>query len=200
MAAQPPAYQRLPARGLALAASYRLYRASDHLLQICSTGYSEAYKRFYYRDIQALIIQPSRLFLILNWIFGFLTFCCAVIWVIDLADARANDPGSVVLGVVVTLVCAAPLALNLLAGPTCACYVRTAVQTERLRSLQRRRAARRVLEQIKPLIESAQRALPPVEPQPGMSAFAETPPVADIPPASEPTFPSPGAPSASAPG
>ena len=33
-----------------------LWQGKDHLLSIDSSGYTEEYKRFYYRDIQAIII------------------------------------------------------------------------------------------------------------------------------------------------
>ena len=48
------------------------------------------------------------------------------------------------------------LGLNVAAGATCACYVQTAVQVQRLHSLSRLRGARRILKQLNPLITAAQ--------------------------------------------
>ena len=48
---------------------------------------------------------------------------------------------------------------NVILGPTCVCYIRTAVQTERLGSVTRIPAARRLLKRIRPLIEGVQGSL-----------------------------------------
>src|SRR5260221_9835524 len=54
-------YRRLPGRGSTLTYYASLYEAADHLLQAASNGYTETYKRFYFRDIQAIIIRKT------NW-------------------------------------------------------------------------------------------------------------------------------------
>src|SRR2546430_6947924 len=48
---------------------------------------------------------------------------------------------------------------NVALGPTCACHIRTAVQTERLSAVTRIRTARRLLRRIRPLIEGVQGSL-----------------------------------------
>jgi hypothetical protein len=64
----PKEYQRLPGRGslvegnrwLAVTRSLcTVWMARDHLLLISRTGYTETYKRFYFRDIQAVIIRKT---------------------------------------------------------------------------------------------------------------------------------------------
>ena len=61
-------YQRLPGRGtqvdgdrwLAVSRSLcTVWMARDHLLLVSRTGYTETYKRFYFRDIQAVIIRKT---------------------------------------------------------------------------------------------------------------------------------------------
>src|SRR4030095_8113184 len=54
-----PGYRRLPGMGRNLMSFSRLWLGRDHLLAVYSTGYSENYKRFYYRDIQALITRTT---------------------------------------------------------------------------------------------------------------------------------------------
>ena len=48
------------------------------------------------------------------------------------------------------------LLINLALGPTCACHIRTAVQTERLSALNRVRTARKFIARVEPLIAAAQ--------------------------------------------
>ena len=56
-----------------------------------------------------------------------------------------------------------PLCFNILLGATCACEIRTAVQTEELSSLVRLRQTNRVLDKIRPLIVAAQGQLTAAE-------------------------------------
>ncbi len=134
----------------------------DHLLAVYSSGYSEDYKRFYFRDIQAVILRKTSTGKTTNFIFGGLA-------VLPLAAALTHsltdgfgDAISItwwVIGGVVLL----PLLSNILTGPTCKCYMKTAVQTEELPSLRRLRRARKVLARIRPLIAEAQGELTPGE-------------------------------------
>ncbi len=55
------------------------------------------------------------------------------------------------------------LILDLAAGPSCVCHVRTAVQTEELASLSRMRRARRVLDRLRLFIVRVQGQLAPEE-------------------------------------
>src|SRR6185503_15449364 len=64
-------YRRLPGRGMAVLQHARVYQGPDHLLQVVSTGYSEIYKRFYFRDIQAISIHKTHWGKIWNGIWGF---------------------------------------------------------------------------------------------------------------------------------
>jgi hypothetical protein len=49
-----------------------------------------------------------------------------------------------------------PLVINILLGTTCHCYIKTAVQTERLLAVGRLRTARKFLDRIRPRISEAQ--------------------------------------------
>src|ERR1700742_3857011 len=44
---------------VAVLARTSLWLGPDHLLRIESNGYSESYKRFYFRDIQGFIVQRT---------------------------------------------------------------------------------------------------------------------------------------------
>src|SRR5687768_16639659 len=61
-----------------------LWVGSDHLLQVEHTGYTEEYKRFYFRDIQAITVQKDNRFL--YWsvaLGGLLAGCIALVISVD---------------------------------------------------------------------------------------------------------------------
>lgn len=169
MSKEPQTYRRLPGKGATATAYHRLYQGPDHLLQVSSTGYSESYKRFYFRDIQAVIVQRTSLGKVLNWVFGGLTVLCLVFWGLVVSESVAYGfgegigSGYGVLAVLFTPVSIIPCIVNFVLGPTCECIVRTAVQVERLPTLRRVRRAEKVLDQIKALIEAEQGQLAPEE-------------------------------------
>jgi hypothetical protein len=152
-----------------------LWLGEDHLLSIDSASYSEEYKRFYFRDIQAFFICPTGRMAIWN---GILT-ALLVMHVLVLGWLGV----SVTVVLVVAGVLAVPLVLNNLSGPACKVYLRTAVQLEELPSLNRIRRAQRVLAIVRPLItavqgplsrdEAAQRLRDDAEPQLSPAAQGE---------------------------
>ena len=131
-----------------------LWLGKDHLLNIDATSYAEEYKRFYFRDIQAFTIQKTRRHEIWNWVLSVLLILC-------LAGvlSEATRPFMAFL----ILIFAMSLLINNILGPTCAFYIRTAVQTEHVPSLNRIRRTRKVLDHIRPLIVAAQGQLTPEE-------------------------------------
>lgn len=156
----PVKYSKLPGRGMArkgnafIAAtrtSARLWLGDDHLLQVETTGgYSENYKRFYFRDIQGFCLRKTKNWFVGNIVLGFLTgiFLLFALTVHDSA-------GLISLGII-TGVFGFFLLLNVLLGPTCRAHIKTAVHYEELPSLQRLRNANKVMARLRPLIEAAQ--------------------------------------------
>jgi hypothetical protein len=163
--APPITYARLPGSGLSRKGAAfisvaritcRLWLGDDHLLQVeAAGGYSETYKRFYFRDIQAIIIQKTKTWFVANTVLGVLTGLF-LLWGISVHD----EGGRIFLGFMTGLL-GLFLLVSLLRGPSCVCFLKTAVHMEELPSLRRRRNAERVLARIKPLIEAAQGPLPP---------------------------------------
>jgi len=127
-----------------------LWLGPDHLLGIDSSGYSENYKRFYFRDIQAFIIQTTDTYKYVSLVLGFLGLFLGIF-----AAITSDTVGRIILFLCAGLFCFFML-LNLLFGPTTQCYIQTAVQIESLPSLRRLRKARKVLNVIRPLLVSAQ--------------------------------------------
>ena len=131
------------------AGSTSLWLGKDHLLSIDSTGYTESYKRFYFRDIQAFFLRKTEgqkwVGLILAVLVGLFFFPAAL----------GEGPVRIVFGTGAAIFALAFL-LNLALGPACSCQLRTAVQVEELPSLVRIRRARKILERLRPLISAAQ--------------------------------------------
>ncbi len=155
-------YQRLTrarSRGIAIAfaLSSSLWLADDHLLCIDSNGYTETYRRFYFRDIQALILQRTARGEIVNAILGFIALLfvvfCLLVTVLLARIVFGAVAGLFGLGVLVNWLC----------GPTCKCLLRTAVQEEELPSLSRVRWARRAVARLGERIAGAQGAMPTAE-------------------------------------
>jgi hypothetical protein len=149
MPREPKRYQRLPGRGTSIVHYIRLYQGLDHLLQVSSTGYSELYKRFYFRDIQAITIRKTGWGNVWTVVFGVLM----VVFLLFGFDSSGN--GRIVLWSIAGffLTC---MIVHLMLGPACVCHIRTAVQTERLPTLRRVKAARKTIHRIKPFIVEAQ--------------------------------------------
>jgi hypothetical protein len=146
-----------------------LWQGKDHLLGIDSMGgYTEDYKRFYYRDIQAIVIRKTHWFTSGSVIFGTLA------GVPSLLGLAVDDLAWRIFWLCLAGLCWLLFAVHWLRGATCVCHIRTAVQTEQLPSLQRLRTARKVLDRLRPLVGqaqgtvSAERLLAPV-PAPGAS-------------------------------
>lgn len=128
----------------------QLWSGKDHLLQVEWDGYREYYKRFRYGDIQSLTMVRTQESLMITALLGVATFVFALFGVV----AAALELRIVMMSVAGLLAVLA--VVNLAGGPTCRCFLRTAVQQEELASLTRVRNARRVLDALRPLIAEAQ--------------------------------------------
>ena len=153
----PPAYKKLPGKGTNFIERITLYLAPDHLLYVSGTGFSESYRRFYFRDIHAVTVRKTVNGLLSNVLCGTLLFFCLV---------GALSTGGAVdwigWGIPASL-CATVLLINVLRGPTCVCDIHTAVQSRRLYSVNRLRRAARFLGVLRPLLLAAQGQVAPDE-------------------------------------
>ena len=179
------AYRRLPGREAGLLSYCRLWLGPDHLLLARTTAFSEEYKRFYFRDIQAVVTRRTERREILGVIFAFAAIFFGVLSVFT--DSGWRSFLFVMTGTVLFA-----LLVNWLRGPTCVCHLRTAVQIEELSPLKRFRATRKVIERLKPNIEKAQGPLAPelLRPKPPV-VFAAAPSDTATQPASRANQPPP---------
>jgi hypothetical protein len=169
-----------------------LYLGSDHLLSVETVFYSEKYRRFYFRDIQAITLRRTKRALVIGIVTGILTLLF-VLGVLLSSAIEARVVWSILAGV-----CFVPFVVNLIYGPTCTCELRTAVQTEKVPSMSRVRRAHKVLARIRPLIAEAQGQLTAEEItlrfQGRFVAPNNEPPLVE-PPVTQPPGPGPEAPS-----
>ena len=129
---------------------YTLWLGHDHLLYISAGIFVEEYKRFYFRDIQSLIIHKTDSWKVWNIVLG----CLAALFLIM---AIASDGiGTIGAGIMAGLMIL-NLGINYYRGPTCAAYIQTAVQNEKLHSMVRLKKAQKVLDTLKPVILLVQR-------------------------------------------
>ena len=153
MASESKTHRRLPGRGSSAFESVRLYLGSDHLLQVSSSGFTETYRRFYFRDIQTISLRKSAHGKAWNAV------CASIVVLLGAIASGIGGPAAIAWWAVAGIFLLV-LALNLGRGPTCVCRIRTAVQTRTLASLNRLRSATKVVAQLRPFIEAAQGALP----------------------------------------
>ena len=150
----PSRYKRLPGRGLTWGGPSRVWLGDDHVLLVLTRGYSETYRRFFFNDIQGVVVRRTHLGKMWNAVWGSFSVFFGL-----LALLVNDNPGTLILACIAVPFGVA-LLVNLLLGPTCAFHIRTAVQTERLPAVSRVRAANKFIARIEPLITAAQGELP----------------------------------------
>jgi len=135
----------------------QLWQGAEHLLLVEWDGSREYYKRFDYGDIQAVMVQKTGEGRLINAVLGVVTgiFLGLAIPASDIALRISLLVLAGLFGLI--------LLANALAGATCKCWIRTAVQLDDLPSLSRLPRTRKVLERIRPLIVAAQGQLAPNE-------------------------------------
>ncbi|MBV9463241.1 MAG: hypothetical protein JO317_03335 [Verrucomicrobiae bacterium] len=151
-----PRYRRLARRALGFHPNRQsLWLGPDHVLLVNNHFYTEDYKRFYFRDIQAFASKRTASWLILAglWALTALFF----LWTASIADEPFEANASLVFAA-----CAGGMLLyHLVAGPSCRTTLLTAVGAERISALDRVRKVRRVVARLRPLLEEAQGSLQP---------------------------------------
>ena len=154
-------YRRLAGRGrrtsgcVAIGAPiHTVWLADDHLvLRESVYGMSETYKRFYFRDVQAIIVRRSPRWI--AWMAIWMFLCLVFIFCYGVAHKQGWG-WPFLSGVCILLA-----VVQLARGPTCVTHLVTAVQRELLGSLNTVRKARRALKTLVPLIEQKQGTLDP---------------------------------------
>jgi hypothetical protein len=141
-----PQYRRMPGRS-GLFVRNSLWMSADHLLSVRRNPFSESYRRFYFTDIQAIVITelPNL------WApYGYAAAAFLIVTAATLVYARHP-----VWGGLCTIVALAAFIVSRQSAE-CACYLQTSVSTELLPSLRKRADAGNAVALLKSEIEKAQ--------------------------------------------
>lgn len=127
-----------------------LWLGRDHLLKVRNTGFTESYRRYYLKDVQAISVTETRTWM--QWALGLFVLDLIFLFICILVDAEAG----VITAFFTILPVTICLAINFFRGPSCVCRIHTAVQADRIEALSRLRGAKRVIESLRPVITEAQ--------------------------------------------
>ncbi len=155
-------YRKLPGRRRGLIMGSSVWLGSDHLLLVKSSRLREAYRRFYFRDIQAIVTAKAPRFHISTR-----SLVIAVAWLLGLAAVTGFQRGLRARSIDVNiawiwwallpaLACAW---LYVSAFRSCRTRIYTAVSAEELPSVYRTWTARRFLSLVEPYVTQAQGAV-----------------------------------------
>lgn len=155
-----------------------LLYAEEHLLLVTAEMATEHYRRFYFRDIEAIVACRTRE---RTWINLFLLLCSALTgWGMAMALRSETPPLAAVPAVILALFLLGML-INSLSGSRCRVTLQTRVQKVSLPSLQRIAQLRKALACIEPLIWAAQSASAEATVAPAAQTTAPTVPLAITP-------------------
>ena len=151
----------------------QLFLAPDHLMLVRSNRFEERYQRFYFKDIQALVVTalPSR-----SWLQASMAVLAGTIFLLALTVVQ-NPAWRALLGMFGVLPATIGL-VDYFRGQRCRMILKTAVSNEPLPAVSRMPAARLVISRLKPPIEQAQQGewTPEMAPVTGPPVMAPTPP------------------------
>ncbi len=138
-------YSSLPGNWLS---PVKTWMGADHLMVTRRSFFREEYRRFYFSDIQAIIVRQTASGMAWAIVLAAVTALVLLIW---LATAPSNLALCVISSLLILLV-----AWSFAKGPTCECHLRTAANLQRLPSIGRTKKARRFLDIIRPAIRGVQ--------------------------------------------
>jgi len=151
----PERYKKLPGRRRGLIRGASLWLGSGYLLSVKSMRFREDYKRFYFRDVQAIAVARAPRFHISTR-----AILIGALWLtaFGIASAAAPQYRAALWGVAAALVIAWVVVSGFF---SCRCRIYTAVSREELPSIYRVWTARKFLDRLTPHIAQVQGAVDP---------------------------------------
>jgi hypothetical protein len=147
-------YRRLPGRRRGVLNGSSLWMGSDHILLVRTAWFREEYKRFYLRDIQAIVVaRCPRFYFSVPMLIG------ALLWLLAGLRIALFGPGGFWPRWSDGAFAMAVVWLSISLASSCRCRLYTAVSKDELPSLYRTWTARRFLSQVTPRIEQVQGVL-----------------------------------------
>jgi hypothetical protein len=155
---EPAPYRKLLGPAVGVFSTITLWQGASHVLQVTAWPSGESYRRFFYRDIQAIVVRRSngrmRTNIVLGIISGLLVAGLGIAAASSGIDTLTD--GFAIFCEIVLGICLLWMLLNTLFGPTCTLHIQTAIQFERLPTVRRERGARKLLARLEPLVTAAQ--------------------------------------------
>ena len=142
-------YTRLPGARRTPVSKDTLWMASDHLLVVHSNRISEEYRRIYFKDVQALIVEESDQS-------GKKAVLGGVVAVLTLVMAALFLSKHYILAFLLLLVIAIPFSIWISLAE-CRCYAVTAIGRYKIGALKRNDSLQSVLATLTPVILAAQK-------------------------------------------
>ena len=139
MADSRPTYTPLPGRRRGFIFSAGLWAGADHLLSVKSSRFQEEYKRFYFRDIQAIVVTQVPRFVVSAPVGAGAAILLTGVLILRILRPSLDAWLWLMLGVL------AAVWLYLSIWESCICRLYTAVSREDLPSIHRMWTARRAL-------------------------------------------------------
>jgi len=137
------AYRKLPGRS----STARLMQGPDHLLLVKNSSIVHQYRRFYFKDIQSIVLLRTR---------RQLTYSILLAVPLSLFGLRILFAGWITISGFLFVTGSLLLLANVLAGPCCAGWIQTRISRERLPVPRRLRRAQRVCDRLHARITSEQ--------------------------------------------
>ncbi|MEW5978935.1 MAG: hypothetical protein AB1898_24335 [Acidobacteriota bacterium] len=167
-------YRRLPGKKRNWLGTTSLWVGPDHLLSVDLQGFIEVYNRYYYTDIQSILLQPDGRQRRITRIWGAGAILALSLLLVSLAKSAWIWSG---LWATATATALLGLLFNWLAGATCTCEIRTPVQNVRLPSVNREKQARKALAELRARIAAVQGRLSSDDLERGMERLSEEKPL-----------------------
>ena len=147
--ADKPKYKKISRRAGSLVSYLQLWKGPDHLLLVKETGCVEEYKRFYFRDIQAIVMVRT---------FSFVVWALVLLLIsLGFAGWAVNQHAAVrVVALGFLTLSGIGLLVHLIRGSTCVCWLQTGINKEKLIMFSRARQAHKFWVKIEPDIFAAQ--------------------------------------------
>lgn len=143
-------YRKIPGRRRGFIVSASLWTGADHLLAVRSARFQEQYKRFYFRDIQAIVITEAPRFVL-----SMPLLAAAALLLTGVLIVRVLLPAlDTWLWLLLVALTAAWIYISM--AQSCTCRLYTAVSREDLPSLYRRWTARKALAEMEQRIAQVQ--------------------------------------------
>lgn len=141
---------------------HQLWLSGEYVLYREIFGYREDVKRFYYRDIQAIVCTPTGSWRTCSWLSGSLLVFLVICGALSAYEGVMLPFALAWIGATFSLVI---LLGNLVLGPSCSTTLYTAAAEAPLYSLGRKRSAEKAVASISEQVQQAQRDMAVEVPQ-----------------------------------